>query len=124
MTFEEKQSSICEVAVRIKRAVIEIQDVCRVAIDHANDPATLKIHRPFLLLRTDDAGDGGDTHSGEEPAETDLQPAEESQETCRSNGNDQAIYAVSGMMRSGQRVWVRLPTISLAECDEGEGSFK
>src|SRR5690348_3426677 len=43
MTFEEKQSSICEVAVRIKRAVVEIQDVYRVAIDHGNDPATLRL---------------------------------------------------------------------------------
>jgi hypothetical protein len=43
MTLEKKQFSICEVAVRIKRAVVEIQDVYRLAIDYESDPVTMKL---------------------------------------------------------------------------------
>jgi hypothetical protein len=43
MSLEQKQYSVCEVALRVKRALLEIQDIYRVAIDYENDPVTMKL---------------------------------------------------------------------------------
>ena len=43
MSLEEKQLGVCEAALRIKRAAVEIQDIFRVAIDYENDPVTMKL---------------------------------------------------------------------------------
>jgi hypothetical protein len=43
MTLEQKQSSAGEVALRVKRALVGVRDIYRVAIDYESDPATLKL---------------------------------------------------------------------------------
>jgi len=43
MTLEQKRHGVSEVAFRVKRALVEVQDVYRVAIDYKSDPATLKL---------------------------------------------------------------------------------
>jgi len=57
MTLAQKQFSVREVALRVKRALIEIQDIYRVAIDYESDPATLKLWntQTYLLAGLEEA---------------------------------------------------------------------